>query len=435
MRSSTTLAVLASTLAATPVLSRSITRQEQQPLQVSLPETTGPYKVGTVALPLTDYTHIDPLAGTPDAPSTTYRRVMVSFFYPAAIPEAGGHNHTLAPVFPPVSAALVDASIGAPPGTAASLVTRSYQGAPVLFPPKHDDFPVLLFGHGFGATRLAFAARMQELASRGWFVVNVDHTYDAQLVEFPSPAGSEQPPDVVPAYGTDPVEFVPIGGVEGLQKMRAADFKFVLDQLRANETVRAQIPGLVPSSSSPCKGSGSGSNKVGLDMDRVGAFGASLGGAGSAQAVSSYHADGIVCGANLDGAIWGDLTRDGLLAAEGGLAKDLSFMQLSSANVTRESRPSWGEFWDSMKAQGVGLQRQFGIKGAEHNSFVDVGVFFKLLGMELPVDVYGTIDPLRMLEVEIGYVDAFFGVCLKGKSVAELDGLRTKFPETFVGEE
>ncbi|KXJ87136.1 hypothetical protein Micbo1qcDRAFT_218421 [Microdochium bolleyi] len=450
-----TSAVLATTLATTPVLSRTITapdhasdhtaRQQQEPAQLSLPDTTGPHKVGTVAFPLTDYSRIDPLAAPPNTTSTTHRRLMVSVFYPAALP--GIHNYTYAPVFPPATAALLDANIGAPAGTAATLRTRSYLGAPILLPPQQrpkgggaqqdqkkneEDFPVLFFGHGFGGMRLAYAARLQELASRGWVVVNIDHTYDAQIVEF-SDTGA-----MVPAYAADPAEYTVIGGVEGLQKLRATDVKFVLGQLRANETVRAQVPGLgkASSPSSPSCGSGDKGPKKGLKMDRVGVLGHSLGGAGAAQAVSSHHADGFVCGANLDGALWGDLPADGLLTAgAAGASKGLSFLQVSNGNITRATRPSWGVFWDVMKEQKVGLQRQFGVKGAEHNSFGDANIYYHLLGGKPPVDVYGTIDPLQMLKVEVGYVDAFFGVCLKGKSVQELDGLsKTKFPETFAWE-
>ena len=173
-------------------------------------------------------------------------------------------------------------------------------------------------------------------------------------------------------------------------------------------------------------------------MDRVGAFGHSLGGTSAAQAVSSYHENGIVCGVNLDGAYWGELPTDGLLAAEHGngtTAQGLSFMQISYANVTRASRPSWGVFWETMQRQHVGIQRQFGVNGTEHNSFTDGALYYSMLGMSQPVDMYGTIEPLRMLEVEVGYVESFFSACLKRGALEELDGLhQSQYPETFIGE-
>lgn len=436
MRSFYAGAVLYALAAASPVLARAALPRQQQAPQLYLPETTGPYKVGTVVFPLTDISRLNPFAGaeqtgtTPDA----YRRLVVSVFYPADIPSDGAHNFTYAPAFPPVTASVLDGVIGAPAGTAALFKTRSYLGAPMLRPTSHapnqqkDDFPLLLFGHGFGAMRLIYTARLQELASRGWIIVNIDHTYDAQLVEFPDTG------ELVPGYANDTAAYDFIGGVEGLQKLRAADVDFVLGQLRTNETVRGQVPGLGRASSSTCS-QGGGKGKGGLRMDRVGAFGHSLGGAAAAQAVSSYHKNGIVCGINLDGAYWGKLPADGLLADETGgdaAARSLSFMQMANSNVTIP-RPSWTEFWDTMQRQSVRAQRQFAVSGTEHNSYTDGAVYYSLLGLDAPDEMYGTIKGLRMLEVEVGYVDAFFGACLKGESLAKLDDLhKSKYPESYI---
>ncbi|KAH7021414.1 uncharacterized protein B0I36DRAFT_435236 [Microdochium trichocladiopsis] len=452
MRSPTTTALVLAAALAVPAAASptNLPRQGAKIPDLALPDTTGPYKVGTTAFPLTDYARIDPLADPP-AP----RRVMISIFYPTDLGGSGQHNYTYAPIFPPQTASIFDGIIpGAPPGTAAMLRTRSFLGAPILPRPQkkdEDPFPALFFSHGFGGIRLFYTARMQELASRGWVVVNIDHPFDAQVVEFPPPAGAPEgtPGELVFPYANDTVGYTPIGGVEGLQKMRAADMRFVRAQLRSNETVRAQVPGLVGATAPnlPCGPHGHGgsvgnnnnnNNKVedGLQAAKVGAFGHSLGGASSAQAVSSYHGqqDGFVCGINIDGTIWGSLPQDGL-APPSAPPADLSFMLFSNANVTRSQAQSWAQFWDTNAAQKqVKLQRQFGVREAVHNSFTDAGLYFQLLGAPVPPE-YGTIDPKRLLQVEAAYVDAFFGTCLKKKGVQRLDELHVReFPETFVGE-
>lgn len=107
-------------------------------------------------------------------------------------------------------------------------------------------------------------------------------------------------------------------------------------------------------------------------------------------------------------------------------------MQMANSNVTIP-RPSWTEFWDTMQRQSVRAQRQFAVSGTEHNSYTDGAVYYSLLGLDAPDEMYGTIKGLRMLEVEVGYVDAFFGACLKGESLAKLDDLhKSKYPESYI---
>ena len=46
-------------------------------------------------------------------------------------------------------------------------------------------FPVLVFAPGGGATPIAYTTQMEELASYGYFVVGVVHTYEAPFTLFP----------------------------------------------------------------------------------------------------------------------------------------------------------------------------------------------------------------------------------------------------------
>ncbi|ORX89071.1 hypothetical protein K493DRAFT_306063 [Basidiobolus meristosporus CBS 931.73] len=54
-------------------------------------------------------------------------------------------------------------------------------GAPI----SSINSPVVIFSPGMGASRCLYTATLLDIASRGYFVVAVDHPYDADVVQFP----------------------------------------------------------------------------------------------------------------------------------------------------------------------------------------------------------------------------------------------------------
>ncbi|KKY36473.1 putative paf acetylhydrolase family protein [Diaporthe ampelina] len=289
-------------------------------------------------------------------------------------------------------APLFDAHAGVPNGTSASLISRSYLNAPLV----NSELPILLFGHGFGGTRLIYTSQLEELASHGWIIVNVDHTYDAIAVEFPD--GRVVPMNLPPDAG---LEFVELS-----LETRAADYKFVVDSLSDPATLK-RIPGLE-----------GGDTK--LRTDAVGASGHSLGGAASAQAMANYST--FACGANFDGSMFGPVVQSGL---------GKPFVQVAAQNHTRDNDPSWAEFWENVD----GFKRDFNLNGTVHVTFEDVTIYRDLLGENFPMDeggLYGTLPGGRLLQIETEFMDAFFGYCLKGQDAGGLDQLLEDFPEVSV---
>jgi predicted dienelactone hydrolase len=114
---------------------------------------------------------------------------MVSVWYPAA---GDGGRYRRAPQMLPGAAAHFGSADGAaaqlyhvPPGRAAwaATLTSGHQGAPVA---RHRaPFPVVLYSAGAGEPRTWGTTLVQDLASRGYVVVTIDHTYEASEVGFP----------------------------------------------------------------------------------------------------------------------------------------------------------------------------------------------------------------------------------------------------------
>jgi predicted dienelactone hydrolase len=184
-----------------------------------LPAPSGPYAVGTVALRLVDHARPDPWVA-----SQPYRELMVSAFYPARDAAA----YPVAPQMSPAAAKHFDESLGTPVhqgwGIPAGKVdwaatpTHSHAGAPAA-PGRH---PVVLYSPGLGDPRTLGTTLAEELASRGYAVVTIDHTYDASEVEFP---GGRVEPFKLPLDGDV------LALLKKVVSVRVADTRLVLDRL------------------------------------------------------------------------------------------------------------------------------------------------------------------------------------------------------------
>ncbi|MBB2915331.1 putative dienelactone hydrolase [Streptosporangium becharense] len=368
-----------------------LTAGQAAPVRLTLPEPTGPLRIGTVSLHLVDRSRPDPWV-----PAKTSRELMVQLWYPAEKTTA----HPRAPwLSPKVAQAVLS---GLPAGTVRLPVTHGRVGAPV--DRRRGPRPVVLFSHGFAADRASGTALAEDLASHGYVVATVDHTHDAAAVEFPggrlethavSPPPDFDKPD-------DPVATKAVA-------VRTADTRFVMDQLTALNRGHAVDAG---------RGSPPSGLRGMLDLSRVGMFGHSLGGA---TAAATMHADPrIKAGANLDGAMFGPVLRAGL---------DRPFLLVGSSEHGRDNDPGWAALWSRLR----GWRLELRLDGAGHSSFTDLQVLLRQHPLGLPPEqvneMIGKIDGPRSVLVQRVYLRAFFDRHLLGRPGRLLDGPSKRWPE------
>lgn len=347
------------------------------PGQLTLPAPTGRHRVGTVDLHLRDSKRMDPWV------PGQQRELMVSLWYPA--------THTSR--YP---AALLPNSQQVLPGGVTLPTTAGHTGAPV--DRKAGKLPVLLYSPGGRGNRATGTALVQDLASRGYLVVTIDHTHDTSDVVFPG--------------GRHEVSMLPPGTKSrDLIDVRAADTHFVIDQLA--EIARGHNPD-VEHKPLPHGLTQAASTK------HVGMFGASLGGGSVAAAM---HADSrIDAGVNLDGQLFGSSEYKRL---------DRPYMLFSSEHHNRNTDGSWARLWEHLHGERLDLK----LRGSGHNSFVDNQVLFPQapgafgITPEVMQQALGTIDPNRSIEVQRTYVAAFFDKHLRHRDRSLLDGPSRHFPE------
>ncbi|MFB6841050.1 alpha/beta hydrolase family protein [Streptomyces sp. NPDC056361] len=353
------------------------------PTRLTLPVPTGPYPVGTVPLRLVDRSRPDGIAGP-----GRFRELMATIWYPARDVE----QYPVAPWMPAgaLQAFLADVGFGALVPLAP--LTSGHVGAPVRRSGRR--MPVVVFSHGAHSHQGDHTIVVQELASHGYAVVTVAHTYDT-YTDFPDGRVA------VPLYDRDaptlPGDF-------------AADLRFVLDcveQLAAGcnpDADRRELPaGLLGS----------------LDPRRMGAFGWSKGGTATA------------CAMLADERIRAGLSLDAPMQMNPPLAGDLDrpFMMVS-AEFTRATDPPVAAFWSHLRGRRLNIQAQ----GAVHVSYGDNEALFpqvaKLSGWsaEQLQDVIGTLDPDQAVRIQQAYPLAFFDEHLRHRRGHLLDGPSPAFP-------
>ncbi|WP_089104985.1 alpha/beta hydrolase family protein [Streptomyces hyaluromycini] len=389
-------AVAATTLSAVSGRTASAAPRPAELVRLTLPTPSGPHPVGTVSLRLVDTARPDPwITAQP------YRELMISVRYPAR--EAGGHPR--APQMLPGEAAGFAAvnnlaDVPADKVDWAATRTHAHEGAPV--DRDRGPYPVVCYSPGAGDPRSLGTTLCDDLASRGYVVVMLDHTYDATAVQFP---GGRVERTVLPAeYDKAYPDKKRITAL--LKKtvaVRVADTRFLLDALpRALPRELRGTP----------------------DWDRVGMFGHSAGGFTALQAMHDDRR--IAAGANLDGVVAyvqedGDSGNLSTVAVEG---LDRPFLLLGKDGNDLSTVPSWNSLWRHSRGPREGLT----LRGAEHATFTDQEAMVPQLARRLGlprktvVNLIGTIAPASAISAERACLASFFDRRLRDRSDTGLPG-------------
>ena len=146
-----------------------------------LPAPSGDYPVGVRDFMLEDAARPGLLAAAADEP----RRLLVRVWYPAASVEGLQRR----PYFTDAEAGTTATGLGMLAGAPfyftylKHVKTNSFEAAPLAGPA--DGLPVVFYSHGYTSFAGQNTALMEELASHGYIVYAIQHTYDASPTLFP----------------------------------------------------------------------------------------------------------------------------------------------------------------------------------------------------------------------------------------------------------
>ncbi|MEK5548849.1 alpha/beta hydrolase family protein [Paenibacillus sp. FSL L8-0689] len=380
-----------------------------------LPEPTGEFKVGTQTFHFVDTNREEIF----DEAREGKRELMVQVWYPA---QASTGKY--APFIPDTQILrYMAADYGLPEFTFQHLKyvsSHAYSGAEVSS--AQTSYPLILANPGNGSSRFLHTSQAENLASHGYIVAVIDHTYNTFATEFPD--GRITTSTTNDLFSPDHDYQTSRGNRDKLGKVLTGDVAFALDQFELIQS------GLIPSH---LKGR--------IDLGHVGTFGHSIGGA---TAYDASYDPRITAGIDLDGGLYRLRDREGLrkpflfinsesyfeklkMVMDNRVYTDAELNRMGSTRewedqVTEDKKLELERMRETVDEGGQVLY----IENTEHLNFTDVqfiSPIFKMLG------ITGKIAPERANSVINAYMLDFFDRYLKNQGGILMKGPDNRFPE------
>jgi predicted dienelactone hydrolase len=370
-----------------------------------LPAPRGPFPVGRETIHLVDRSRIEPLSA-----AHGFREIMMDVWYPATASSRSLAGYIDLARF---EAALGDSDMrnlfgsAYQPIKAGHVRAHAIDGAPFAKTLRHC--PLVIFSHGMGTVSRIYTTQFEDLASHGYVVAALTHTYDAALTLFPDGRNIVIEMASRPRRGSSEEEQIAYEN----QRIEwwASDIRFALDELsRIN---REQ------SSRDPFAGH--------LDLSSVAAFGHSDGGEAAARACqldlrfkACLDQDGVQRFApfHLDSSGWG-MNQPFLLITrmrkEPPTEKELAAMSMTRSEVQDLVARLRAAQERALRSTGGGGYRVLlDYDATTHMSFSDLPV----LQAANPAEAEART---RVLETILDYDRAFFYKTLRSVTKTELN--------------
>jgi pimeloyl-ACP methyl ester carboxylesterase len=365
--------------------------------EITLPAPTGHFAVGRTTYTWVNNTQMDELAPS----SGAKREVLVWIWYPsAAATSAAPVEYLPAPwrlALAQHSGVLMSQFF-----TRDLSLVRAHSTSDPEVSSEQRPYPVVIMRAGGGALTTDFTTLAEDLASHGYIVVGFDAPYRTFVVVLPDnrivirPATND--PENLQADQANRL-------INRLLSMWTSDTKFVVSQL---EQLNAADP--------------SGKFTGRLDMQRLGMFGHSFGGATALQ----FCHDDPQCkaGIDMDGAPYGSVVQDGLKQPFMFILGDHSHDLPDSASG--QIHANFQSIYDRLPNGRLFIT----IRGANHFSFSDQMLLKSHYVIRLLCMFgFGGLDGRRGLTITADYVRTFFDVYLKEAPVALLNNPSQLYPE------
>lgn len=355
-------------------------------VSIPLPSPPGPYAIGKADVEYTDPTRQDPFAPTP-----TPRSLMLHIRYP--VPPQSTTGFPRDPYFPALAAQYADKLDQLPNGTVESIQTNSFVGPNILAAQNCDrwsrNLPILVFSPGSGAPEALYSVTQEFLASWGYIIIGVDHTYDSRVAEFPNG-------QVILVILSDANNTI-------AALVRTQDVLSTAKHVSSTNALVQWIPGWSSEHDHLPKG--------------FGIFGHSTGGETAALSMQNgtfpYPA---AC--SLDGPCPANLLGNdfhGPFLYEGAMLDTVNYQLLSAV-------------WSKI----IGWKLAVGFNDTEHDDFTDAAYFVKVIpGINLNnlLGIFAYPDPVMNFHVMDEYQRAFFDFALLGEDDKILKAPDSKYPE------
>ena len=341
-----------------------------------IPTPSGPYQVGTRIYELTDESRTELYSGKDEA-----RRFQIQIWYPADVAPTDERAQWMAraDVYAP---AISKDILELPPyflDHLALVKIPAYKNSTIAS--TSDGYPIILFSHGWNGFNAQNTGQALELASHGYVVVGIQHTYGAVITVFGDGTIARNNPNALPSGVPDDEYEI---AAHTLADQWSGDLGFALDFLQIQNE----------DASSPFNQS--------FDFSRVGVYGHSTGGGAAIQ----------FCGT--DGRCKALLGQDPFMqpvsyeVLDNGIAQP-SFFMFSQVWHDRIGSLN-NRLFDGFSSRSTDVYGAVYIEGTGHYDFADLPLLTPLapqLGLK------GPINGKRVTVIVNDYLLSFFNLALK----------------------
>jgi hypothetical protein len=340
-----------------------------------IPTPSGDYQVGTKIFELNDTSRKELFSGKDET-----RKFMIQVWYPADVKDSDEQAPWMenAEIFAPTIATYIDmpsyflnhlALVNIP----------AYKDSVVAI--SNEKFPIILFSHGWNGFNAQNAGQALELASRGFVVIGIQHTYGAVVTVFPDGTIAPNNPNALPEDAEDP-DYEEKANV--LVSQWAGDMAYVLDQLEGAENEAGDF------------------FSQSIDLNRVGVYGHSTGGGAAIE----FCANDSRCKSVLGMDPFMRPVSAEIIA--NGISQPTFFMFCQAWTDLTESKNNnlFNSFYPNA-SEGLGV---ITIAGTRHYDFSDLPLLSPIapqLGLK------GPLNGERVTEIVNSYLIDFFELTLK----------------------
>ncbi|MDX8360708.1 hypothetical protein [Cytobacillus sp. IB215316] len=362
--------------------------------KIKLPKPTGEYNVGKIIEHYVDQSREEVFTKK----SGDYRELIIQMWYPTDMKITKNNQ---APYHPNSSYFIEEISkfLNIPRfllNSVDKIETNSIKGARVSN--KKNKYPVLLVSHAHGSSTSLNSFQIEELVSHGYIVVGIEHSYISSGI----------------ILNSGPIESQYSSSWEAIEDSvytLSKDASFILDQIEIINHDHKILKGK-------------------FDLDHVGYFGHSSGGASVANTLALD--DRFKAGINMDGYPLGN-------AHEIGVEEPFMYMRAIGKNYLNMRKNLIAMGLDKKKADNIVTDRGKRMKdiprgegfvlevnSAEHFDFSDVPLWSPVFSM---VGFTGKIKPKKAHRIINAYTLAFFDTYLKGTKDTLLTNDDTSYKE------
>jgi dienelactone hydrolase len=360
----------------------------------SIPTPSGPYQVGTRIYELSDVARREIYSGKDEA-----RRFMIQVWYPSETSPSDTRAPWVAnaDIFSPAIATYIDmpsffldhlALVDMP----------AYHESKVAS--SNTAYRLILFSHGWNGFNAQNSGQAVQLASHGYIVIGIQHTYGAVITVFPDGTVAKNNPSALP-NGAPTEEYEAAAHI--LSDQWAGDLGFSLDFMQSQNADAA----------SPLYRM--------LDLSRVGVYGHSTGGGAGIE----------FCGT--DSRCKAVLGMDPFMrpvsyeVIENGLPQPSFFMfsQRWADEADSRNNQLFKEFIPNVK-QSFGI---ITIQGTAHYDFTDIPLLSPLASQ---LGLKGPIHGKQVITIVNDYLLSFFDMTLKGESTNLFGGQSKIYSEVRI---